>query len=403
MKKLSLHAVFIRGCLTLFSLLSLAVFAGEPVVFGHSEKFFSKVLNEERSLLIKLPQGYRQSGNKTYPVLYTLDGQSHYRRVAGTLEWLSDTAEMIPQHIVVGLVADNGRQRLRDASPFKRASYKNGSEASGDTFIRFLKTELIPYIDKKYRTRAFRTLAGHSAMARGVLHIMSSTDNLFQAYIAMSPALSDRERNKAFVENIGNKISDQDRSATFYYQTLGNEAVYRGNFERLSKVFASRAPENFTWFSEYYPLETHMSVPSKTLHNAMLALAHYRGWTAAPSVVNQGLAAVTKHYQALAKQQNRAVSPPEALLINMSYDAYFAKKYQQAVAGFELAVKLYPGSVNARDSLADGYEAAGQLARALNQQKVAVKLAKEQNADNLQQVREHLQSLAEKIQAKPLS
>lgn len=397
-----MKAVFLWGWLTLCGFLSLGVSAGEPIIFGHSEKLFSKVLNEERTLLVKLPEGYQQEKNKTYPVFYTLDGHTHYRRVAGTLEWLSDTAEVIPQHIVVALVSDNGRQRLRDASPFKRASYKNGAEASGDTFIRFLSSELVPYIDKKYRTRPFRTLAGHSAMARGVLHIMSSTDDLFQAYIAMSPALSEREHNRRFVESIGSKISASGRSAGFYYQTLGNEAANRANFNRLSDIFEQQAPENLSWHSEVYLLETHMSVPSKTLHNAMLALATYRGWTVPPAVVNRGLAAVKQHYRVLSGKQKRMISPPQALLLNMSYDAYFVKNYAQAIAGFELAVKLYPESADARDSLADGYEAAGLFAQALTQQTQAVKLARQQKSIYLQQYRERLKKLEEKIKEKGL-
>jgi len=66
-------------------LISTNVSADESLNFGHSEKVFSKIFNEERTLLIKLPEGYENAKNVQYPVLYTLDGTTHFHRVAGPL------------------------------------------------------------------------------------------------------------------------------------------------------------------------------------------------------------------------------------------------------------------------------------------------------------------------------
>jgi len=362
--KLNFHRIFMykrtinqfkTNCLLLISLiLSIPTFAGEPHMFGFEDSIFSKVLNEKRSFSIKLPEGYEQTVSKHYPVLYTLDGTTHYRRVAGTLEWLSDTAGIIPQHIVVAIKFDNGRQRLRDASPFKRKSYKDGKEASGDTFIRFLSSELIPHIDNTYRTTAFRTLAGHSAAGRLTLYTMTQTSNLFQAYIAMSPALRDNTREQKFIANLASKINFSNVENEFLFVTLGDEPIYRAFFDRLTVTLEKNAPLSLTWKTQIYPLETHMSVPSKTLHNAMLALAIQQGWTAPPSVVQGGLKEVRAYYHELSDKLGHKVIPGESMLLDMAYGDYQAKKLKSAIKTFELTVKLYSNSPNAFDSLADG-------------------------------------------------
>ena len=49
----------------------------------------SKILAEERELLIHLPNNYRRNTTLSYPVLYVLDGQRNVAHVAGTLDLLN--------------------------------------------------------------------------------------------------------------------------------------------------------------------------------------------------------------------------------------------------------------------------------------------------------------------------
>ena len=63
--------------------------------------------------------------------------------------------------------------------------YEQGYGRSGD-LKKFLKNELMPYIDKNYRTSGRTIGIGHSLSASFVLDCMV-TDDLFDDYIAMSP------------------------------------------------------------------------------------------------------------------------------------------------------------------------------------------------------------------------
>ena len=54
--------------------------------------------------------------------------------------------------------------------------------------IKFLREELIPYIDKNYNTQSFRILEGHSTSGTFTLRHSQNT-TLFDAFIAVSPSM----------------------------------------------------------------------------------------------------------------------------------------------------------------------------------------------------------------------
>jgi len=388
-----------KTCSFLLAMLFLVanVSANEPLTFGHSEKFFSKVFNEKRTLLIKLPEGYENAIKTKYPVFYTLDGATHFHRVAGTLQWLSDTANVIPPHIVVGVVADSSQQRLRDAHPFKTQRYKNGSVAPAVDFSHFLTDELVPFIDKKYRTKPIRTLAGHSAAGRSTVHSLTTTKNLFQAFIIMSPVLSDSERSIKFLQQTALKLESAIKVPTFVFTSIGYEPTNQNTFDRINSGLEQHAPDVLKWKSQRYSEETHMSNPSKTLHNAMQAISHFRGWSVPPRITHKGLDAIKLHYKYLSKKFGHDVRPSVSFLIDTGYEYLQQKSSDRAIEVFELATKLYPLYSNAHDSLAEAYESIDLLKKALESQEIAVDLAQKQQGQNLKQVKEHLESIKTKI------
>ena len=74
-----------------------------------------------------------------------VDGQWNFNHTAQTLAWLSRCyAGIIPHTIVVGI--HTGENRERDLTPTQNKENKAGGGA--DMFYKFLKEELIPFIDK---------------------------------------------------------------------------------------------------------------------------------------------------------------------------------------------------------------------------------------------------------------
>ena len=97
-------------------LLSATVLFGQEINFGFKRSIYSTVLNENKNIMIKLPQGYDEA-DKFYPVIYRLDGDIDlYSETIGTINRLTYIEEVIPEMIVVMIENTN---RNRDMMPTK--------------------------------------------------------------------------------------------------------------------------------------------------------------------------------------------------------------------------------------------------------------------------------------------
>src|SRR5687767_722006 len=170
--------------LNLLLLCLTAASAAQPVVIGQSHRLRSAVLNEERTYRVQLPDSYAWAKDRRYPVLYVLDGKTHFPHTSGSVGYLAAQGE-IPEMIVVAI---DSTVRIRDftQSDWSTAWVGGGGAAN---FKRFLSSELIPHIERAYRASGFRVLAGHSAGGQFVLYCLTSEPSLFQAYFAFSPSL----------------------------------------------------------------------------------------------------------------------------------------------------------------------------------------------------------------------
>ena len=66
---------------------------------------------------------------------------------------------------------------------------------NADNFLNFVADEVIPFVNKNYRTIDHNISIGHSLSASFILHALVNKPNLFSSYIAISPNLAyDNER-----------------------------------------------------------------------------------------------------------------------------------------------------------------------------------------------------------------
>src|SRR5215475_9890109 len=158
---------------------------------GNSITIKSEVLGEERIILVRTPPGYERSGQR-YPVLYMTDGNAHLDHTVSTIEFLSRNGRM-PELIVVAIT---NTDRTRDLTPTNASMWRpDGAEmklptsGGADKFLKFIETELIPKIEKNYRTQPYRVFAGHSFGGLFAIHAFLSRPEIFNAYIAVSPSM----------------------------------------------------------------------------------------------------------------------------------------------------------------------------------------------------------------------
>jgi len=179
-------------------------------------KIDSRILNEERTISVSLPDGY-PTAQKAYPVLYVLDaeGETLFPKSVSTVKDL-DAKGLAPQMIVVGIW---NTERNRDMIP-EAVSHRPGSGGS-ENFLNFIKEELIPYIEQNYRTSDYSVLYGMSNSALFAVYALLEKPDTFHATIASSPMIGHcpeymKKKAEAFIRK--NHVS-----SLFLYMIYGTE------------------------------------------------------------------------------------------------------------------------------------------------------------------------------------
>ena len=169
------------------------------VILGFTSSTQSQVLYEtinstklgtERELKIQLPRNYDSNTEKRYPLIIVLDGDYLFEPMAGNVDLYSYWEEM-PEAIVVGLNQGNSR---RDDSYYGEQDFLPSE--SGAAFFEFLGMELLPHLDRKYRTAQFVVVAGHDITANFINYYLFKENPIFEAYINLSPELAPEMANR---------------------------------------------------------------------------------------------------------------------------------------------------------------------------------------------------------------
>ena len=238
----------------------------------------SEVLQEDREILISLPNEYSEDVNIKYPVIYLLDGSTHLRFTSGIVKFLSDIKK-IPPMIVVGIC---NVDRMRDFTPpitSKSHGHHHDFPSSGgaEDFLTFISDELVPHVHTNYRADTLNILAGHSVGGLFTVHCLLNRKDLFAAYIAVSPSLwwNDSEVLKMATQC----FEDAKRFNTKLYLTYGgvDGAKISPSCINFVKILRKKAPDNLKWKSKCLPDEEHRSTPLLSIYHGLEFI--FSDWT----------------------------------------------------------------------------------------------------------------------------
>ena len=324
----------------------------------------SDVLGEERVILVRTPQGY-ENGSQRYPVIYLTDGDAHILHTASSIEFLSRNGRM-SELIVVGIP---NTDRMRDLSPthISTAGATGGPQfptsGGGDKFLKFIETELIPDIEKRYRTHPYRILAGHSLGGLFVVHAMITRPELFNAFIAVSPAL--QWDNQIVVKRAEDAFKAKKDWKTTLYFSLGREpGPIEDAFHQFKQVLTKQQNKGLDWEAQEITDEDHGSVVLRSHYHALRKI--YSDWqiprdpeTGQVAVVD--LKGADDHYKKLSEKFGFTMAVPENLINQIGYQLLFADRPEDAIVAFKANVERYPDSANVYDSLAEAYERGGRV------------------------------------------
>jgi len=220
----------------------------------------SELYGESRKLYISLPMDYTDT-KKEYPVLYVLFPESNYFR-AKSAAWHVEGQNGIPEFIVVGI---SNKDSWNEVFPFKLT--RRPTSGGADRFLKSIGTEVIPFIESRYRADSLRILAGFSNSAMFACHLMVKEPDLFKSYILSSPMLGWND-NYVLKETIDffDNIHSLDKTLYVIYGGLDYQNVLKPmpQFESLLK---EKSPENLKWKIDLLENEHH--VPYIDVYNGL--------------------------------------------------------------------------------------------------------------------------------------
>jgi predicted alpha/beta superfamily hydrolase len=165
----------------LLSLISISSFSQIKI-----ENFNSNKLNEKRELVISLPTSYEKNPTKKYPLLILLDGDYILNPFLGTLAY-GTYWDDLPEVIIVAISQNKKNERVSDCGSIDETT--GMPEGKSVAFYDFIAQELVPYLQRDYRTTDFKIIAGHDTTAAFLNYFLYNDKPLFNAYISLSPEL----------------------------------------------------------------------------------------------------------------------------------------------------------------------------------------------------------------------
>lgn len=249
---------------TSFLLLLLFSFLGTSCIQIQKKTIESRILKEKRTLFIRLPECYKNSIAE-YPVLFILDGHRLTKKpYEKTFDRLAQNDE-VPDVIMVGIANNVGITRTSRVRDFSL------SEEGAQNFLKFIKQEVIPFVDKHFRTNGRRILLGHSSAGLFTLFALFSDPGLFRGYVSSCPALSAGDE---MVFDMARAFVKRSKFANNYLFIGIGEEDYSGITSFTEKIVAllqSQIHGGLIWEYHKYPGEDHYSTPFRAFHEGVIA------------------------------------------------------------------------------------------------------------------------------------
>ena len=222
------------------------------------KNFESYKLGESRQLKIQLPRGYDNS-DKKYPIIVVFDGDYLFEMVAGNVDYYSYW-EDIPEAIVVGVNQLDKRDSDTMYSEQNSLPVESGAE-----FFEFIGMELIPYLEKTYRTENFRVAIGHGITANFINYYLLKEVPLFQSYVVLSPDLA-----PDMTGFLSERLSAIETKTFYYLATASNDVrMLKEKTEALNTALFSIDNKNVFRSFDNFEGPSHYSLPAHAIPKAL--------------------------------------------------------------------------------------------------------------------------------------
>jgi len=345
--------------LFLFFICSNAIFSQKV-----TDTISSKRLNEDREITIGLPPSYDKHPNQKYPVLVLLDGDFLFDAFQGALSY-GNYWDDLPEVIIVGISQNKNNERETDCA----VDQENGLPTEkGEAFFEFIGLELLPYIEKKYRTAPFKMIAGLDTTA-GFLNCYLYKDvPLFDAYISMSPELP-----TGMEEQLPDRLAAIQKPI-FYYHSSGDGDMkkMRKRILALDEVAKKINKPSLNYRFDDFKGASHYSLVLNSIPSALYQIfSVYQ--PISTTEFNEKIAVLTSGYVDYLIQKYDVIEKSFALKLPIRLNDFKAieaailknKAYPEFEKLAQLAKKSYPKSMLADYQMGQMYEKKGETAKAV--------------------------------------
>ncbi|HEX5076377.1 MAG TPA: alpha/beta hydrolase-fold protein [Gemmatimonadaceae bacterium] len=335
------------------------------ITIGATDSVWSATLKENRKFLVYTPPSYSDTTYlpKRYPVLYLLDGDAHFHSVTGLLQILGTGINgtfVLPEMIVVAIPNTN---RTRDMTPTHTDRDPEGKPqpalaGSGGmaNFLTFIKTELIPRIERDYRTAPYRVFVGHSLGGITTINALYTMPDAFNAYVAIDPSLW--WDNRVLLKQARERFSKPGLAGRTLFVAQANTItpgdttinVHFNSIIQFNSILETFNQSGLRYSYRYYSHDSHGSVPMIAEYDALRFIFDAYDVSLAEAIERPEYLA--EHFTRVSAAMGYKVEPPEGM-VDLLGQVALGRDTTAALKLFEMNATLYPTSANAIASLGD--------------------------------------------------
>ncbi len=348
--------------------------SSDGITIGTRRVVESRVLEEDRTVYIYLPESYPQSrGYRRYPVLYVRDGGKFFHSFTGAVQHLSsDATPHVPEMIVVAIVETD---RVRDSSSTHSLQGFTGktdegfkTSGGGEKFQRFLEHELVPYIDKEFSTSSYRIYCGYSFTGLNVIDEFLDEDTVFDAFLMIDPSWW--WDNYVMERRAGVSLPNRKFNRAQLFMAATSESYPEKYFIKardvssLAQMLRRTNPAGLEWTFERYADESHHSMALRALSDGLTYF--FRGYKPSLHELYNEPEKLRQRYESLSTRLGEQFFLGEDLL--RFFGEQFLRNFNepdQAIRYFEMAADAYPESWEAWSDLGDAYVIKGNKLQAI--------------------------------------
>lgn len=338
----------------LYSFYSLTIMSQEISIY-------SKTLDQDRKISMQLPTNYAGS-ELSYPTIYVFDGNILFDYVVGLYRYNWD---LYPPAIIIGIHQVDRPKEL----------------GTSKEFTSFFLNELVPFIDKKYRTNTLKTAIGHSFGGAFVLNSCLESAEI-NTVISISPTVK-----KKGIDLI-KKFKDHQEFSS-------NKEIYLGYGEQDYPSIMKACDTLHQIIENEHPnrINTRLDIYSQEDHNSSILIGIRKGL----KYLYRNLFMPESKWEFLEKKDDPTIFYDHFKELSIFYggeilageDDYNRLGYyylnsnniKKSLEIFKNNIRLYPHSSNTYDSFAEALEKANLNQEAISYYKKAIMVEKSTEND----------------------